>query len=102
MGDNLEGEACALDISRFIKNIVSITLFNKGKASQMFSRVDKGETLVVVKNNKPVAIILSPEEYELLQAFPKTYTKELQSGNASKSPELDTLISRLMIFDNGE
>ena len=91
-----------MDISRFIKNIVSITLFNKGKASQMFSRVQKGETLVVVKNNTPVAIILSPEEYELLQEFPKVYTKEIKSGNTSRSSELDALISRLKLFDDGE
>lgn len=91
-----------MDISRFIKNIVSITLFNKGKASQMFSRVHKGETLVVVKNNTPVAIILSPEEYALLQEFPKVYTKEIKSGNASRSSELDALISRLKLFDDGE
>lgn len=91
-----------MDISRFIKNIVPITLFNKGKASQMFSRVHKGETLVVVKNNTPVAIILSPEEYELLQEFPKVYTKEIKSGNASRSSELDALISRLKLFDDGE
>ena len=90
-----------MDISRFIKNIVSITLFNKGKASQMFSRVNKGETLVVVKNNAPVAIILSPEEYELLEKFPKVYAKEVISGNANRSSELDVLIDKLKLFDDG-
>lgn len=91
-----------MDISRFIKNIVSITLFNKGKASQMFSRANKGETLVVVKNNTPVAIILSPAEYELLQSFPKVYAKEIELGNTARSNELDSLIYQLKTFDNGE
>lgn len=91
-----------MDISRFIKNIVSITLFNKGKASQMFSRVKEGETLVVVKNNSPVAIILSPDEYELLQKFPKVYMKEIKAGNTSNSSELDQLLATLTQFDKGE
>lgn len=91
-----------MDISRLIKNIVPITLFNKGKASQMFARVKDGETLVVIKNNSPVAIILSPEEYELLQKFPKVYMKEIQSGVASCSVELEQLLEKLMQFDKGE
>ena len=91
-----------MDISRFIKKIVPITLFNKGKASQLFSRANNGETLVVVKNNTPVAIILSPEEYELLQEIPKVYMKEINTGNTSRSSKLDAMIDRLKLFDDGE
>lgn len=91
-----------MDISRFIKKIVPITLFNKGKASQLFSRVHKGETLVVVKNNTPVAIILSPEEYKLLQEIPKVYVQEINTGNSGRSSKLDAMIDRLKLFDDGE
>lgn len=88
-----------MDISCFIKKIVPITLFNKGKASQQFSRVNNGETLVVVKNNIPIAIIVSPQEYELLQKFPKIYQKEAESGVAHRSRELDTLVDNLKQFE---
>lgn len=53
-----------MNLSRFIKGLIPITQFNKGKASQLFMRAQDGETLVVMKNNVPVAVILSPEEYE--------------------------------------
>lgn len=48
------------------ERIIPITLFNKGKASQLFQRAQDGEDLIVVKNNKPVAVILSIEEYKFL------------------------------------
>ena len=68
----------------------------------MFSRVKNGETLVVVKNNSPVAIILSPDEYELLQKFPKVYMKEIKAGNTGNSSELEQLLEKLMQFNKGE
>lgn len=91
-----------MDISGLIKKIVPITLFNKGKASQLFSRVNKGETLVVVKNNAAVAIILSPEEYEILEKIPKIYVKERDSRSINGSSEVDKLIDKLGTFDSGE
>lgn len=54
-----------------LKHLVSITQFNKGKASQLFSRVKKGEPLVVLKNNSPVAVVISPEDYEIIENYNK-------------------------------
>ncbi len=59
-----------------LKQLVPITQFNKGKASQLFSRVQKGETLVVIKNNTPVAVVISPEEYEMIEEYLPAKTKE--------------------------
>lgn len=56
-----------MDISDIIKNMIPITLFNIRKVSQIFSRVTHNETLFVVKNNVPIAIISLPKEYELLR-----------------------------------
>lgn len=58
-----------LDVSKVLGSLVSITNFNKGKASKLFSRVQKGETLVVLKNNAPVAIVISPEEYKIIERY---------------------------------
>jgi prevent-host-death family protein len=59
-----------------LKQLVPITQFNKGKASQLFSRVQKGETLVVIKNNTPVAVVISPEEYEMIEEYLPIKRKE--------------------------
>ena len=53
---------------QLLKQYVPISQFNKGKASQIFSELDKVGKMVVIKNNQPIAVILSIEEYERLIA----------------------------------
>ena len=92
-----------MDISGFFRNIVSITQFNKGQASPLFSRAQKGETLLVIKNNMPMAVILSPEEYELLRALPKACKRMIETSSSGSPEEIEILISRLESYDkNGE
>ncbi|MCR5499779.1 MAG: type II toxin-antitoxin system prevent-host-death family antitoxin [Acetatifactor sp.] len=49
-----------------MNQFVPISLFNQGQASKIFERVKTEGRLFVMKNNKPSAVILSPEEYEML------------------------------------
>ena len=49
-----------------LNNLVSITMFNQGQESKIFSRLKKEKQIVVLKNNVPTAILLSPEEYDRL------------------------------------
>lgn len=58
-----------LHLSKVLKQLIPITQFNKGKASQLFSRVKDGETLVVMKNNVAVAVVISPEEYSIIERY---------------------------------
>lgn len=60
-----------MGITKILKQLIPITQFNKGKASQLFLRVQKGETLVVMKNNSPIAVVISPQEYEIIEKFKK-------------------------------
>lgn len=45
---------------------VSLTAFNRGKASKIFSDVKKAGATVVMKNNKPECVLLSPDDYNAL------------------------------------
>ncbi|WP_315452073.1 type II toxin-antitoxin system Phd/YefM family antitoxin [uncultured Selenomonas sp.] len=49
-----------------LNNTVSITAFNRGKAGQIFSNVKKNGMTVVMKNNEPECILLSPAQYEAM------------------------------------
>lgn len=92
-----------MDISRMMNHIVPITQFNKGKASQLFSRANRGETLLVIKNNSPIAVVLSPEEYELLRKVSRICAKSYEAENDLFSDDLIALLDRLNDFDeNGE
>lgn len=49
-----------------MKSIVPITRFNKGEANKIFDEVQASGTKIVVKNNKPACVLLSPSQYESL------------------------------------
>ena len=60
----LESEEFLMDsIAKAITNIIPITLFNKGKAGQIFEEVKKSGTKLVVKNNVAECVLVSPKKY---------------------------------------
>ena len=46
-----------------IENTVSISMFNKGLAGKIFAEVRDFGAKVVIKNNTPECVLLSPDEY---------------------------------------
>ena len=46
-----------------LRSFVPISQFNKGQAAKIFDRLKTEQRLMVLKNNAPAAVILSPEEY---------------------------------------
>ena len=46
-----------------LRSFVPISQFNKGQAAKIFERLKTEQRLMVLKNNAPAAVILSPEEY---------------------------------------
>ena len=51
------------DIRSAIKNTVSISMFNRGLAGKIFEEVKSSGAKVVMKNNSPECVLLSPDEY---------------------------------------
>ena len=60
--------------------LVSITQFNKGQASRIFDRLRTEKQLVVLKNNAPSAVILSPDEYARLAEIEEDYALLLEAN----------------------
>lgn len=52
--------------SDLMDNMVPISDFSRGKASQAFDKASNGKPVIVLKNNSPAAVIVSPEEYRRL------------------------------------
>lgn len=59
--------------TNILNSLVSVTQFNKGQASKIFDRLRTERQLVVLKNNAPSAVILSPAEYERLSEIEENY-----------------------------
>ena len=50
-------------VAGILKNTVPISLFNRGMAGKLFKMVRETGPKVVMKNNLPECVLVSPEEY---------------------------------------
>lgn len=63
-----------------LNSLIPITQFNRGQASRIFDRLHTESQLVVLKNNQPAVIILSPAEYSRLSEIEENYLLLLEAG----------------------
>lgn len=56
----------SMSLVGMMNSMVPITRFNKGEANRIFDEVESSGMKIVVKNNKPACVLLSPEQYENL------------------------------------
>lgn len=55
--------ANSISYDSIINMIVPISRFNKGEANRIFEEVRESDYKIVVKNNNPACILVSPERY---------------------------------------
>ena len=79
--------------ANILKSLVPITQFNRGQASRIFDRLRTERQLVVLKNNQPAAVILSPEEYTRLTEAEEDYQLFLLARERLAGDNLKNAIS---------
>lgn len=63
-----------LTVSNMLDSLVPISRFNKGEASKIFDEVRELGCKIVVKNNAPACVLLTPERYqEMVEAIEDQY-----------------------------
>ena len=67
-----------------LDSLVPITEFNRDQASKIFDRLHSESRLIVIKNNQPAAIILSPSEFQRLNEIEEDYTLLLEATRRLK------------------
>ena len=65
-----------------IENTIPISLFNRGLAGKIFDEVKRYGAKVVMKNNTPECVLLSPEEY--IQLLDNLGVRHIRFGLTSK------------------
>ena len=86
-----------------MKKIVPITRFNKGEASKIFDEVQKNGTKIVVKNNHPACVLVSPDQYESLMEMLSDYLllseadKRMAGNNDDENISHEEMMDRLDI-----
>lgn len=90
----------------FLQSLIPISQFNKGQAAKIFDRLRSEKELVVLKNNQPSAIILSPEEYTRLTEIEEDYfllleaQKRMEENGSKNTLSFDTVMSNLGIEED--
>ena len=80
-----------------LNSLVPITQFNRGQAARIFDRLHSESQLVVLKNNQPAAVILSPSEYQRLSEIEEDYLllreamERLSANTAPTTPMVDVM-----------
>ena len=89
--------------ANLLQSLVPISQFNKGQAAKIFDRLRSERELIVLKNNQPSAIILSPEEYERLTEIEEDYfllleaNKRMEDNENKETISFDSVMSDLGI-----
>ena len=92
--------------ANLLQSLVPISQFNKGQASKIFDRLHTERELIVLKNNQPSAIILSPEEYTRLTEIEEDYfllleaNKRIEDNGNKKTISFDSVIKNLGIGED--
>ena len=92
--------------TNLLQSLVPISQFNKGQAAKIFDRLHSEKELIVLKNNQPSAIILSPEEYTRLTEIEEDYfllleaNKRMEDNGNNKTISFDSLMSNLGISED--
>lgn len=78
-----------ISVMGIMKSIVPISRFNKGEANRIFEEVESSGTKIVMKNNRPACILMSPEQYESLMEMVSDYLlqEEAESRMAHYDPD---------------
>lgn len=74
-----------ISVNNMLDSIVPISRFNKGEASKIFDEVDKTGVKIVVKNNIPTGIIISPEKYKELMEEIEDYHLYMEAEKRMKN-----------------
>lgn len=83
--------------------IIPISRFNKGEASKIFEEVIQTGIKIVVKNNKPACVLLSPEEYQRMldemedYALLKEALERLENHDPSSNITQEELLKKFNI-----
>lgn len=83
-----------LSVMGVMRSIIPITRFNKGEANRIFDEVASSGTKIVMKNNRPACVLMSPDQYESLMEMVSDYLLQEEAENRMAHYDLGTSLSQ--------
>ena len=82
-----------ISVSNMLNSIVPISRFNKGEANKIFDEVNKSGYKIVVKNNKPTCVLITPEIYQEMIETIENYNLFLEADKRMRNATDNDFIS---------
>lgn len=95
-----------MSVVNMMNAMVPITRFNKGEAAKIFDEVETTGTKIVVKNNRPACVLVSPAQYETLMEMLSDYAllaeaeKRVAANEDSENLSQEEMMKELGITDD--
>jgi PHD/YefM family antitoxin component YafN of YafNO toxin-antitoxin module len=88
-----------MSVGNILDALIPITRFNKGEANKIFEEVKESGCKIVVKNNAPACVLLTPEKYqEIMEMLEDMYllalTEERIKNGSGKTIPFDEVIKK--------
>jgi len=90
----------SISVNSILNAIVPISRFNKGEASKIFDEVNAGGVKIVVKNNKPTCVLITPEKYEEMLETIENYYLFMSVEERMKTATQSDFISQDQLLKN--
>jgi len=89
-----------ISVRDMLNLIVPISRFNKGEANKIFNEVNKSGYKIVIKNNKPTCVLITPEKYEEMMKTIEDYKLFVEAEKRMKSVAETDFISHEQLMKN--
>lgn len=96
-----------LDLRNALNHIISVSDLGRGKASKVIQDVEKNkDQYIVVKNNRPQAVILSIDEYNTLMETREELellllaTKRFSENDSEKYTSMKNVLEEMGVSDS--
>lgn len=93
----------ATTMGDFLKSIIPISRFNKGEANRIFDEVRGSGYKVVMKNNNPACVLISPDDFTQMLEYAEDYLLLLEANKrmekAQKGIPLDEVMKTMGVCE---
>ena len=88
-----------MSVMGIMNSIIPISRFNKGEANRIFDEVEASGTNIVMKNNRPACILMSPGRYEALMEMLSDYVMQEEADSRMSHFNSNEILSPEEIMD---
>lgn len=86
-------------ITGVMNSLVPISRFNKGEANKIFEEVKETGFKIVLKNNSPACVLLTPEAYEQMMETIGEYRLYLEAEKRMENVKPEDYISHEKVLE---